>query len=195
MAAGRRVQRGPSWRRDVNAHPAGLSQSLRWQVGHRQECPLDNGAGNEVRFTASGGVIDLFIDNSNDTTLALAGLGVATGNTGDDYRIASAPLTFGEGFATSVGNANGDFSLTFRPVALDNPDGTSFFTTPRPFHITVQSEGQFNFFNPAVGQIIPLQGSADVFFTPEPATVGLLGLALVGAVGVGRAARRSKAVA
>jgi hypothetical protein len=68
------------------------------------------------------------------------------------------------------------------------PAGSNFFTLPVPFYNLSFQSGQFNNFQVAGTQVI--NGSLDaVFQTPEPGTMALLGLALLG-FGLRRSATR-----
>jgi hypothetical protein len=149
-----------------------------------------------INFLADGGSIQLYIDPSLDTTLALPATGnlpiIVTDANADDYLIASAPLSSGEGNANAgnIGTANGQFDIVFYPLTLTSPAGEAYFVAPDPFYLAIDVSGQFVSFDPNGNSII--NGSADGIFLPipEPGSLALIGAAVAG---IGFTARRRKA--
>jgi len=134
-----------------------------------------------LTLTASSASATLYSDlGFNDTYNAPAA--TVTPNAGD-MTLANATFLFGGGSADLTTNI-GSFTLTMAPT-LTVPDGEGFFILPRPFYIRTNLTGQFT---PAPA-VIPgtnhLSNSVDVIFqgpagVPEPATLGLLGVGLLG---------------
>ena len=131
-------------------------------------------------FTPTSASFDLYIDADQDTTKTLPATGAGTvsrGNTGDDYLIASASnLT--SGFGILVPGIGGFFDLVFDDFTL-TAAGSTYFIEPDPFYIRVNVDGDFDSFTPVGNQVVNGDISA-VFAVPEPSTIALLGIGLVG---------------
>lgn len=144
-------------------------------------------SGGSTIFTtsANSGSLSLWIDPSSNTNFVAPADGTSawtTTSAGDDYEIATGTPTSGQGNLNPTGCVNNDCGSfgTSTSFALDIPNGTSYFVLPVPFYNISFQSGQLNNFTVSGTQTI--NGSMDVTFNtvPEPATLSLFGLGLVG---------------
>lgn len=145
-------------------------------------------------FKANTATLSFYLDTGDNTTLDLtsidSGTLAFTPGLGDLLLGTSTTLLSGSGSTASSGGSDG-FAVTFTDFGLTS-DGEDFFIAPRPFYLSVYSDGDINDGTvDVVGPgLLELRGDVSAnFFIPEPGTLALVGLSMLG-LGI---ARRRKA--
>jgi len=154
------------------------------------------GAFSGGTFTGTTSSVSLWLDPQLNTVSnmpvsgsAVAGAGSFLSGTGDDIKIA-----FSSTLVSGIGVSGVGYVFDFKDVTLTSPNGTSYFVSPNPFYLETRLNGNFvQFTPPAPGSSVLLTGDVSMTFkVPEPAGLGLLGLAFSAA---GLAAWRRRKVA
>lgn len=149
-------------------------------------------------FTGTSANVSLYLDRNQDTTKTSTA-GVTGNNSDDELILSSDTLDEGGGRLVPPGSegfpdGGGNFSLVFGDLLL-SPFGQLYFPSMANLTLTAISSGDFNFFQPVGTQTV--SGDLSVGFqgaaVPEPVTLGLFGMSLLG-TGIVARRRRNAAI-
>ena len=143
-------------------------------------------------FSPNDGNVALYLDPSQDSTVTVAATGSGSPTivdpNGDDVLILSS-VDLAEGTGTIVPPVGGFFDLTFANLIL-TAFGQMYYPDLPVFNLSSVVDGDFDAIpaNPAPGTY-NVGGDLSAVFVPEPASMTLFGMTLLGA---GLAARRRR---
>jgi hypothetical protein len=149
--------------------------------------------GGDFSFHTTSADARLFIDPDTDTTKALPASGgdpVVLGGDADDYLIMTASNVVREN--NRIQDDSGFFDITFDDPTFTAAGALYWPTLPLVEDLFARVTGDFDEFDP-VGTVITSGDVSLVFEVPEPATMALFGLGLMGsAMAVRRRNRRKE---
>ncbi|WP_218352582.1 flocculation-associated PEP-CTERM protein PepA [Alteromonas lipotrueiana] len=131
--------------------------------------------GSNSSLSAESGSFSLFLDPNKDTT--------ADVNSPSDLSMTSDDMLLGSSsnLAQNVGllyGFGGVFDFMFRDFEL-TADGDTYFVSPTPFYMSVRVDGDFDTI-PLEGEQLVTGDVSAVFDVPEPSTIAVLSLGLLG---------------
>ena len=131
--------------------------------------------GQEITNSASKGSFSLFLDPNRDTKAADGDLSLS-GETDDIFLGGSSSLGRNS-LVFLPGNRGGVFDFMFYKFELTT-EGHEYFVSPQPFYSYVNVDGDFDNF--AFEGTQRVTGDVSAVFVPEPSTLAVLGLGLLG---------------
>jgi len=134
------------------------------------------GSDTGISLSADSGSFSLYLDKNQDTsTNDLATLDLT--NTADDKLLGSSD-NLAQSSALHFGFI-GLFDFMFRDFELTD-NGDTYFVSPTPFYMNVRVDGPIGGFEPALGPVDVTGSVSAVFEVPEPSTIAVLSLGLLG---------------
>jgi hypothetical protein len=138
---------------------------------------------------SNNGFLELWLDSDANTVFNDAGsagfnntsvLATAASGAGEDKKIGFSSVSWGSS-STNFGATGASFNIYFDQFQL-TPFGSTYWYDPAPFHVRVWSNGDLDTpFNPlALGTATVVGDMSAVFVVPEPGSLSLAGLALLG---------------